>query len=1008
MKKLLFTLVLVLLTAGVTMAAQRTLPPEIIITPGDDFYTIDAIGEGEIHLFCTHKDINTGERQEEEVESHYVIQRTDRPQCVMFYAYAQAAGKEQSATVEEYGEFDGFIVIPQKGIEIPDAPEITFTLDDYGCTVQAYCADYGTTYLFKKDASGFWEQADNYEGYMYISREDYELPLHFKAYSMTLGESEYYNEDNELEYFGYEYRSYETRLDYLLPANMFSPHGEIIFGEHSDDGKLPITYTGTENVTIMVTINGNPVELIDGKVQLVPGENVVAVTVSAEGYQQPLYAEYAVIWSPSTPEPQIIVTPGELAYTVQAVGQGEVHLYCEEHYCEYHQFGGEMENPFTISRTGYDEIFHCYATATLGDGYEPAFVALEVLVPALGQTPKPTITFTEDETGCEVRAVGEGEVHLYLGGRYNGQEVQNPYRISRPYEKNSFSFEAYAQVEGQWESETVRNTIEVSYSPSIWSNEIHPSIYYEEVYIPDYEVQASGQGDVRLFLNGVEVENPYTVQTMLIDETCKFTATAKQAGKLTADSYETVEISPGPKRERLVKISNDDDNYYVTATGDGYITLDVGLSNDYYYSSYSADGECEATVTIPRTGLVEWKYVAKRYKDGNLLGFEVGSFLEVFKELIASGPYIFDWPGPDQYKVVAKPRYLLWIDSGDHIQLQYGTELKLNGQIVDEPYYVDREERAKSYDFSAVTTLQYERYEYLGIIDGLPTYSSEPLETVQVFSDETKSTVNVRQGGDNFYYEHQDYEYNEATGQEIYLLKYEVNMKKNSIPDAELYPDHAVVHANRDYSGIAVIRDVIKAEWYDIGDGEPTYEYYFNGIGGVGELLSVSWDGSSLWECSCVGSCPVTGIADNAFYGNLSLTGVEIGKNVRTIGVDAFKGCVNLGSVTCWAANPPTMTNMATFNNECYSNATLRVPKSSVEKYKTADWWRLFQHIEGVDAPGVPGDINGDGSVNISDVNLVIDAILTGRFFNDADINSDGSINISDINMLINMILSGN
>ena len=53
----------------------------------------------------------------------------------------------------------------------------------------------------------------------------------------------------------------------------------------------------------------------------------------------------------------------------------------------------------------------------------------------------------------------------------------------------------------------------------------------------------------------------------------------------------------------------------------------------------------------------------------------------------------------------------------------------------------------------------------------------------------------------------------------------------------------------------------------------------------------------------------------------------------------------------------------------------------------------------------LPGDVNGDGSVNISDISEVIDLILSGRFSPNADVNGDGSVNISDINALIAIIL---
>ena len=53
----------------------------------------------------------------------------------------------------------------------------------------------------------------------------------------------------------------------------------------------------------------------------------------------------------------------------------------------------------------------------------------------------------------------------------------------------------------------------------------------------------------------------------------------------------------------------------------------------------------------------------------------------------------------------------------------------------------------------------------------------------------------------------------------------------------------------------------------------------------------------------------------------------------------------------------------------------------------------------------VAGDVNGDGEVNISDVNAIIDIILGGGSIPRADVNGDGEINIADVNIVIDMIL---
>ncbi len=55
----------------------------------------------------------------------------------------------------------------------------------------------------------------------------------------------------------------------------------------------------------------------------------------------------------------------------------------------------------------------------------------------------------------------------------------------------------------------------------------------------------------------------------------------------------------------------------------------------------------------------------------------------------------------------------------------------------------------------------------------------------------------------------------------------------------------------------------------------------------------------------------------------------------------------------------------------------------------------------------IEGDVNADGDVNIADVNVVVDAILSGTNNPACDVNGDGDITIADMNVLIDYILNG-
>ena len=71
--------------------------------------------------------------------------------------------------------------------------------------------------------------------------------------------------------------------------------------------------------------------------------------------------------------------------------------------------------------------------------------------------------------------------------------------------------------------------------------------------------------------------------------------------------------------------------------------------------------------------------------------------------------------------------------------------------------------------------------------------------------------------------------------------------------------------------------------------------------------------------------------------------------------------------------------------------------------------YKIGTNIEGEEPdPGVHGDVNGDGDVNIGDINALITIILGGEDNTDgrSDVNGDGDVNIGDINAVIAAILS--
>ena len=80
---------------------------------------------------------------------------------------------------------------------------------------------------------------------------------------------------------------------------------------------------------------------------------------------------------------------------------------------------------------------------------------------------------------------------------------------------------------------------------------------------------------------------------------------------------------------------------------------------------------------------------------------------------------------------------------------------------------------------------------------------------------------------------------------------------------------------------------------------------------------------------------------------------------------------------------------------------------TQTNKYQVKDVTETY--LPYLDVQSIPGDVNSDGSVNISDVTALIDYLLSGELETfdavAADVNGDGSINISDVTALIDMLL---
>ena len=128
-----------------------------------------------------------------------------------------------------------------------------------------------------------------------------------------------------------------------------------------------------------------------------------------------------------------------------------------------------------------------------------------------------------------------------------------------------------------------------------------------------------------------------------------------------------------------------------------------------------------------------------------------------------------------------------------------------------------------------------------------------------------------------------------------------------------------------------------------------------------------------------------------------------IGRNVTSIGYQAFIDCTGLISVTSLIDNPFEIEESVfrvwddKHDNSTFTSAALYVPKGTKEKYEATAAWNRFQKIEEMKK----GDANVDMTVDVADIASVIDVMARSGNDAAADVNGDGTVDVADIAAII-------
>lgn len=148
----------------------------------------------------------------------------------------------------------------------------------------------------------------------------------------------------------------------------------------------------------------------------------------------------------------------------------------------------------------------------------------------------------------------------------------------------------------------------------------------------------------------------------------------------------------------------------------------------------------------------------------------------------------------------------------------------------------------------------------------------------------------------------------------------------------------------------------------------------------------------------------IDSIGDYALYKLNLVQQLTIPITTKYVGTRAMAGMTGLQQITTYAQSVPDL-GQAVWQGVDQANVVLLTPHNSVDYYNSAEQWREFNIQSNI----IPGDVNGDGVVDIADLNAVINYMLgkvIGTFiFEAGDLNHNGVIDIADVNAVINLIL---
>ena len=227
----------------------------------------------------------------------------------------------------------------------------------------------------------------------------------------------------------------------------------------------------------------------------------------------------------------------------------------------------------------------------------------------------PVLSYDEETMTLTVQ--GNGEIHVYV----DGVEVNMPYTFEQTDEEVTYTVTATAQEPGKEISQTVTITVTVPAKTVVPEVTEAPVLIYDEETLT---LTVEGNGEIHVYVDGVEVNMPYTFEQTDEEVTYTVTATAQEPGKEISQTATLVVTVPGKVTPPEPKVTESPaitlveialEYIVIHVEGQGTITVwvngdEVNLDQNGNYVLY-ADDEEDMTYVVTATAQEPGKLVSE-------------------------------------------------------------------------------------------------------------------------------------------------------------------------------------------------------------------------------------------------------------------------------------------------------------------------------------------------------------------------------------------------------------